>query len=915
MKKGAVFYILLFIIFIFFQNCSYFGNVVINDQSSTFKSQNGNGGGYDGKLHFVIFYKDQEFYQDKVVMYSGETMKFIINGGQAPYTYQIKGKGTFYKDTQTYTSPFYANSPQFESIIVTDSLGVMGEISIQINSFLGLNKLLFPNVNSQVSMTTATNLAQSSNGDLFTIATYTDYQHQRNSILRVSKDDGQSWTSLNEFKKLEAIVYINPFNNDIYVVSIYLDQVYVSKDFGQSWILHLNKESDLILGNYTSVEKLNFISENKIMVIGKRYSKEKNNLTNYWTTQISNDEGATWVETDLFQKQDITFQTHAVDSIILPSGDIYVVGNTGTGGGTITSFVVRKSIDHGNSWTTDFEFSSPISVLTSTSVSSIASDSFGNLFVVATVNDNTSRHFPHWNIFKKKIGDLNWILVKDYQYKQQAYIPHLIISKNNDIYVSGYGVDPMGPTGETTYPILIKSSDSGVNWSLVSDRSGTLPSDNVYFSRINYLTDLNGNFLITGVRIENKIQKAVVFKSLDFGVTWTPIDIFVAKSEVGGDFIATGFVEYSENIFFMSGYGQNPKNNSVDKWLVLKSIDSGGNWQIVDEFSSFDHSENESRANNIFKDSKGNLFVIGMSRDGNYDERWVVRRSTDQGGNWLSVDDFSSPQTSIASYGNHAKSITEDSSGNLYVIGTIYDDKYNLLRGFGESFRSTVVRKSINGGSTWNTILQFGYYSNPMFIKSCFGNELFLLSSDYKNGAFLNYKKSLDGGVSWNDYQLPVNISTSSIIENLTFECTNKGEIFYITSMVNSNNPAEPALSFNKSNDHGVTWKSQTIDFKNSSLNSFSIKDINFDGNYFWFVGSILSAGEYEYSVYSNWTVVKSSLDLSEHFIIDQFVDPKSNSEATKIAPCGKEMCVLGQNKNPVGGETFSILRAISKKQ
>jgi hypothetical protein len=200
-----------------------------------------------------------------------------------------------------------------------------------------------------------------------------------------------------------------------------------------------------------------------------------------------------------------------------------------------------------------------------------------------------------------------------------------------------------------------------------------------------------------------------------------------------------------------------PRNNPY-VWTVQKSAfgsgsQSWGAWSAVDTF--YLSATESSTAYGFASDNAGNLYVCGSALLKGY-PHWIVRRNLASSGSWTTIADFSSKSSLTAAYGAYfypgkpsanippalfvagilngnwavqrlelngswttvdspalaggANSITCDSNGNLYVVGT----RSGAVSDYGYGW---VVRKSASGGApgSWQTVLDVaeGYSSEP----------------------------------------------------------------------------------------------------------------------------------------------------------------------------------------------------------
>jgi hypothetical protein len=117
------------------------------------------------------------------------------------------------------------------------------------------------------------------------------------------------------------------------------------------------------------------------------------------------------------------------------------------------------------------------------------------------------------------------------------------------------------------------------------------------------------------------------------------------------------------------------------QWLVRRSNDGGANWETVDGGMS-------GGASDAVVDTAGTVFVVGNTEAGR-----IVRRSTNNGDSWMTVDTIPvSTPTDPCNSGYLA--VTPN--GNVYVAA-------------GCDSTGVIVRRSIDGGDTWNPVDTFRY--------------------------------------------------------------------------------------------------------------------------------------------------------------------------------------------------------------
>ena len=118
------------------------------------------------------------------------------------------------------------------------------------------------------------------------------------------------------------------------------------------------------------------------------------------------------------------------------------------------------------------------------------------------------------------------------------------------------------------------------------------------------------------------------------------------------------------------------------QWVVRRSNDGGATWERVDGEGM------SGGASDVVVDMAGTVFVVG-----NTDAGRIVRRSTDNGDSWMTVD------TIPGGTGNdpcNAGYLAVTPNGNVYVAA-------------GCDSTGVIVRRSTDGGDTWNQVDGFRY--------------------------------------------------------------------------------------------------------------------------------------------------------------------------------------------------------------
>jgi len=124
--------------------------------------------------------------------------------------------------------------------------------------------------------------------------------------------------------------------------------------------------------------------------------------------------------------------------------------------------------------------------------------------------------------------------------------------------------------------------------------------------------------------------------------------------------------------------------NSIENWIVFKSVDGGDSWEVID---SFDRDGGFDSANAIAIDSNDNIYVVGSEGvTGEGTGNWIVRKSTTgASGSFVYIDSFDRDSSTDV-----ANAIAIDSSGSIYVVG------HETVTGESQNW---IVRKSTTGAS------------------------------------------------------------------------------------------------------------------------------------------------------------------------------------------------------------------------
>ncbi len=875
-KVVSTIYFFLVTFFLSFQNCSYQGNLVVFDNNSN----SGNGGIYEGKLKFVLHYKEQTIFDNSISLYSGESFQYEISGGTPPYNSTLVGDGFLNSTTQTFTAPYLLVPTKLSKIAIQDSVGESAEINISVLSFTTSSKLMYPLPNTKTNVDIST-IQKNNLGLLFNLVSYTDHQFKTYSILRQSADQGKTWNDIHEFDS-KGNLYISS-NNNLFFISNnnYFPKIndFWSSDNGATW--NPMTPPSLALSRSFTV-----LPTGDLLITGVDYDSTKMKQT--WVAIKISDMGKTWIEVDRFNYND-TYNSNPNGVYLDDSGSIWVFGSAAASG-TIGVSILRKGTNNGTTWTTDFTYTDANFGF---SLNSIVKTTSNFLLLAGTGNDSNNKQFTY--IYKKDLNiNSSWSLIRKNWGIGNSSSPRLFIDELNNIYC----ISNEYSNSNSRY-VIEKSTDQGLVWTKIFDE---LYSDNTKIRPQNIFS-YNGKLLATAGHLFRESTSISYIQSLDGGATWFELSQFAPLSKVGGIFYVRDMIELKDESFLSVGWSSQalPSLGSDSNWNVQITKDNGTSWTDSD-VSPFTWVQ-PTRAESAFKSSKGDLFVVGQSESvtfkGVYShkQQWAVRKSSDEGKTWENVDIYA-PEDSF-DFGNTAFSITEDEQGAIYVYGYIY----YFPKG------KKIVRKSTDEGLTWTIIDNLENINDSRHkpkIKYCGKNNLFLIDTGllqdksnitsgsteyyYKNTAL---RMSKNNGLTWSE--LPINnihLNSLEPVDQVTFteiSCDNSGEVilFGIKNGSSYINYKNAKLFVLKSKDFGLNWSQVELPYEDTIVNSV----VKTAENY-W-LGGVRSGDQ--------WSIVKTSLDFSEMAEVDRNNSQESSSSSAassssviKLLPCKENLCAIG---------------------
>ena len=309
-------------------------------------------------------------------------------------------------------------------------------------------------------------------------------------------------------------------------------------------------------------------------------------------------------------------------------------------------------------------------------------DSNGNWY---SVGYGLSSGVKSWIVRKSIDKGVSWTVVDQFNYApgQESVALGFAADKNGNIFVVGEGIVNLGTP--QYYWLVRKSSNAGNTWTTVDSMTG---APGFYNEAAAIAVSSTNRIFVTGVTHDGTKFEWPIRTSNDGGATWTSATTYASTNHARGYGIAT---DTGGSVFIC---GAALDNNNKNHWIIAKSTNNGTNWTEVDNYQM--QIDGDAECKTLALDKSGRLFSGGFASSAANGKHWIVKRANVDGSSWLLRDDFVHPSDSTIDANSSARSIAFDSANNVYVAG------------FGSTFIGpqkyiAVVRKSINGGSTWTT--------------------------------------------------------------------------------------------------------------------------------------------------------------------------------------------------------------------
>jgi hypothetical protein len=251
--------------------------------------------------------------------------------------------------------------------------------------------------------------------------------------------------------------------------------------------------------------------------------------------------------------------------------------------------------------------------------------------------------------------------------------------------------------------------------------------------------DNAGGVIVAGNGHDGTSSHWILRRSAD-GTTFQGLDDY--QFEGGFQSAAFGIEVDPAGNWFASGLGVTSSTSS--HWIVRKSSNQGGSWDVVDDFTLV----GEASARNPIA-AHGAIWVTGQKAiDGFWN--WAVRKGENDGTSWNTADTF---QLAVNKH-SFPYQIGVDAAGSLYVTG-YGTDASDLLH--------LVTRRSTNMGADWSTVDDFQVNAAASSVSLAFGTDgsgaVYTCGYGTDSNGIRHWivRSSTDGGAVWgtsDDYQL-----------------------------------------------------------------------------------------------------------------------------------------------------------------
>lgn len=414
--------------------------------------------------------------------------------------------------------------------------------------------------------------------------------------IRMSDDDGVTWTEIAEFTGLGAAKLVRTSPNGT-IWALVGNNLYKGS-FAGTWTWdgpYAVSATALQVVGYQQSGEFFFLSDTTAFYIGR--------TSNAWIIRRTTDAGVTW--TTVYTG---AASTEGMSMTQAQNGDLVAVGSTVSSPNTLR---VLKSTDLGLNWSESF------------SAGGVATSRLEGLYVLKsnTVDEDLVLLGANYNDYQSfsytsaDDGD-NWVrtgdlIFYDYLYSQvEGYAE----DSSGNIYVTGW-VYKTDPTIKREAFIVSKSTDQGQSWSQADtyfDPTGDASSERVKVAP-------NGDIFATGF---SSTDGFIIRKSADNGVSWSTVETNAGTS-FGPKPIA---IDSNNDVYYFDG--------NLTPATLRKGISGGTVYSDRATFPLVPGPTNF-RPTSLEAYDDGSVWVGARMDVGAGVFRSVIYRSSDGGGTWV----------------------------------------------------------------------------------------------------------------------------------------------------------------------------------------------------------------------------------------------------------------------------------------
>ncbi|OGW51706.1 MAG: hypothetical protein A2Y81_09505 [Nitrospirae bacterium RBG_13_43_8] len=282
-------------------------------------------------------------------------------------------------------------------------------------------------------------------------------------------------------------------------------------------------------------------------------------------------------------------------------------------------------------------------------------------------------------------------------------------------------------------------------------------------------------------RVITVVIVLLLFSAVAYGDTWTTNKMI---TDTLGDSKYPATAVDGSKIYVV--WQDNTPDLSNQEIYFKRSVDGGTNWKMDKRLTNNAGGNYNSYDPAIAVDGS-NIYVVWWdTRPGNYEI--YFKRSVDGGVTWKNDRRL----TNNAGYSQYP-AIAVDGS-NIYVVW------HDYTPGIPEIY----FKRSVDGGVTWKTDKRLtnnaGYSFFPAIAVD--GSSIYVVWEDNTPGNYeIYFKRSVDGGVTWKTDKRLTNNAGVSYDPAIAVDGQNIYVVWY------DDTPGNEEIYFKKSDDGGVTWK------------------------------------------------------------------------------------------------------------